>query len=771
MSNGKSLSALEKLRQTTASVIIQKNVRRYQHHQYVVNLAMSSWEKLIDHKNSAHFYYNRISGLTQWFKPMLLKKKRLVLNETFNYYTTNEYMTSRYRINQIPKVNPVDFLFDESWMNAPELDEKQYSVIKVDPSILVPPGEIWNPTPTTKKDFGDTGLLTKTTGDTDPWDCPKCKYTNRPGVLICDICGFNCPPEIGKKAEDMMPKKPIQTVPWSYPIEDTKDIMNEQKQDPEESLALDQARQLLLSLDHEHGDTSSSSSSSSNDSSYSSDSDSDESIDGNFGIQPPKNMYVVFNPPLKPMDSHLVRLRNTNQRERFRANQRVLRQKEEIVMMSCEQALDSSSMGTVHNAIKMADALINAVGIHVIHSDLIRTFVELRKWAKTIGLKKKYSQGKYPEKNRKDPNFHPCSWRRKDLVNEYIKLDTTTPRCKKKKKSKKNNSRKNEQIFNRKNVLNHSRDGPFEADIDKKVKRTTTKNIENIIIKMKDEKIKDEFDENKIEKNEMEKNKIDEKNQDQKESIFGSLGGATEMEIQAANSIIFGSHVKGAKKGRLIRINVHIGPGDHLGQRYSVTEGDPKLEEGYSQILSFAAWSFQYPGTIRYDVYTKTEPVWRSKIVSDQVTKTRHKPEARKLLVAAPVAADDKELGWTHELTFYAFYHPGNYIIFVLPVPNFNCNKCNHYYLFFYFHFFSHLQIYFTLYIVNASCRYYVSEMWNPYRNKLTLSNARGGWTPLFNFFSFPLRMYNVFKLTRPRARPNEGKKEKLLSKHALHAP
>ena len=77
-----------------------------------------------------------------------------------------------------------------------------------------------------------------------------------------------------------------------------------------------------------------------------------------------------------------------------------------------------------------------------------------------------------------------------------------------------------------------------------------------------------------------------------------------------------------------------------------MTESDPKLKDGYSQILSFLAWSFPFPGTTRYDVFTKTEPVWRSKITSDQVSKTRHKPKARKLLSEAPVAADDKQLGW-----------------------------------------------------------------------------------------------------------------------------
>ena len=70
---------------------------------------------------------------------------------------------------------------------------------------------------------------------------------------------------------------------------------------------------------------------------------------------------------------------------------------------------------------------------------------------------------------------------------------------------------------------------------------------------------------------------------------------------------------------------------------------------------------------------------------------------------------------------------------------------------------------------VNASCRYYVSEMWNPYRNKLTLSNARGGWTPLFNMFAFPARMFTVFKLSRPRAEPNEDEILELFRVSALN--
>ena len=716
------LSALEKLRQRTGAVRIQSCVRQRQHYLYAVTIACKTWEKLIDHKQGAYFYFNHTTKAAQWFKPHLLTGQTLDINKDFNYYESEEYKNQRCKVHVIEAVDPNEFIFNRPCdTEQPELDEAQYQVLDVPAHILQPPGE-WTPVPTTKEDFGDTGLLTTTTGDSESWECPKCKFTNRPGMLTCDICSSLQPKKLGVKVNSIarknsgsgIDKENTTTTPWSFPSVVVDDNVDQNDASDDVALALGEAQDLLRVLDREHADDDDSASDESDDSDDSS--SSEDSFDGHFGIQDPPHIYVVFNPPLKPDDSHLVRLRNKNQRERFRNNQRAQREKEEIVMMSCEQALDSTSKSTVKRAIKMADALIGAVGIASLHSDLIRTFVAVRKWATELQLKR--VDGPYPSNKPKDPNFHPVCWRKEKLVDTYLPLSSNASALEMKKRKK-----------NLYDVLHHGRDGPFVEPLP--VADVTAAVVED----------------DGVNKNEVEGEEGEEKSRDQEDvaatattttvttvataatttiasatpstpsasSMSGSLGGATEGEIQAANSVIFGSNVPGAKLGGILRINVHIGPGDHLGQRYSVTQSDAKLDQGYTQILSFMAWSFPYPGTIKYDVFTKTEPVWRSKITSDQVSKTRHKPMARKILSEAPVAADDKQLGWTHELTFYAFYGP-----------------------------------------VNASCRYFCSEMWNPYRNKLTLSNARGGWTPLFNLFAFPGRMYNIFCLRRPRAEPNE---------------
>ena len=260
------LSTLEKLRQRTASTRIQKNIRQRQHHKKVVQLAQQSWEKLIDHKQAASFYYNRRTGLTQWMKPYLLKKINMELNTTFNYYDTPEYLNQRSKVHQSEKVNINEFKFKASWMSAPELDEAQYSVNQVAPHLLLPPGEVWDPVPKSNQDFGDTGLLTRTTGDTARWICPKCKYTNKPGTLMCEICGAEKPKAMGQKAEDLLHLTNgdnttllAASIPWSYPQEEGKkeslydeEYAPEHEPNAEELLAIDDAQQLLLALDREH---------------------------------------------------------------------------------------------------------------------------------------------------------------------------------------------------------------------------------------------------------------------------------------------------------------------------------------------------------------------------------------------------------------------------------------------------------------------------------------------------------------------------------------
>ena len=298
----------------------------------------------------------------------MLKKKLLEPNADFNYHETDAYKNQRYKVHQIDEVNPLEFQFDKKWTEQPELDVEQYQVLQVPKHLLVPPGE-WDPTPKSKSDFGDTGLLTKTTGDSNPWSCSKCKYDNRPGVLCCEICNASKPVQEGQKAENMNDtSKPTTTTPWTFDDPDDDNNKKEEEEDDNEEnqqnsniLGLNEANNLLKALDGEHYDEGDETSDSSTDSDDSN--DSDDSFDGHFGIQAPPNIYVVFNPPLRPDDSSLIKLRNKNQRERWRNNQRALREKEDIVMTSCEQALDSISSITIKRAIKMADALIDAVGI------------------------------------------------------------------------------------------------------------------------------------------------------------------------------------------------------------------------------------------------------------------------------------------------------------------------------------------------------------------------------------------------------------------------
>ena len=247
------LSALEKLRQLTSAVRIQACIRQHQHFHYAVKIAFQTWEKLIDQKQNAYFYFNRTSGQTQWFKPLLLQKKLLEPNAEFNYYESDTYINQRYKVHQIPEVNPLEFQFErEIDLLAPEMDEEQYSIRQVDPIILQPPDE-WTPIPKSKVDFGDTGLLTKTTGDSESWNCAKCKYKNRPGTLTCEICEAAPPEKQGTRAEDMLEetKLPTQTIPWSYP--DSAD--NEDSSSSSSIAGVHEAQDLLRVLDKEHEDS------------------------------------------------------------------------------------------------------------------------------------------------------------------------------------------------------------------------------------------------------------------------------------------------------------------------------------------------------------------------------------------------------------------------------------------------------------------------------------------------------------------------------------
>ena len=777
-------SAIEKIRRRSATLRIQSFLRMVKGYRAGVDLAWHTWEKLYDSKQNAYYYFNKNSKASQWFRPYLLgsvqKQGELPLTD-YDYFSTPGYLSSRTKIHQLTVQEAVDvakdaFAFGDKYSYSSEDDDGAYVVHDVPRGVLEPPGD-WHPDPN-PDDFGDTGLLSATTGDASKWTCPACKYVNRAGLMRCEICE-GPKPEDGDKQVEVSALQMLKRLK-SKGLVDDKTGSDENKTKTgkgkrrgsifrpnennqtrathlddrigghfletdkvhtpiefdttaqEQVLAL--ANDMVCAIDRE---TKTYDTSEDDEISGGSDSDnSEDSFDGTFGIQDPPNIYVVFNPPLASTDSELSKLRNRNQRDRKRAEQRALRSKEMIVLTECENALDSSNKDTVKRACRMADALIESSGITELNSDLLRTFVELRRWGRELGISKRKIDGMYPSGKANAPrpnNFRPCCWRRQHLVGSYMDMKGKSGQ----------------------DVLHYGRDGPVKDDAKSLEEETSRKGVaslvggertENSMVAKHGERKATDLKPTSSDLVPLPSNSMNIKGpksqsatkcvsvqrqeeesvpggninsgrdgvgDETKPSTFGSLGGPTEEEIAAANLTIFG--VLEGKLGRIMRINIHEGPGDHLGQRYAISEGDADLSSGYHQFATFFAWSFPYPGTTRYDVFTKTDPVWRSKVSSDQVTKTRHRPKKKKVLTDGFVASDDKQLGWNHELTFYAFYN---------PVPD--------------------------------ACRYYVSEMYNPYRNKLTLSSARGGWTPLFNMFAFPGRMYTIFRMERPRAEPNE---------------
>lgn len=575
--------------------------------------AWNSWEKLFDSKQNAYYYYNKVSRQSQWFRPYLLGTKRGELPVTdYDYFQTKEYLTSRTKIHQVStqeaeNISRDAFSFGDKFSYPDE--ESNYVVYDVPHEILKPPAE-WSPDPD-PKDFGNTGLLSETTGDSNKWACPHCKYVNRAGLMRCEICEGAKPKE-GEKQVEVSALQMLKRLQDKGLVENKdgkgkgeskrrssifRPNMDNQTNathvddriggpfletdivDPDEPVDTKAQEQMLVlandmvsAIDRENNLYVTSD----DDSASESDTSSDESLDGNFGIQDPPNKYVVFNPPLSSTDSQLARLRSKNQRDRFRAGQRALRSKEMIVLNECENALDSSNPETVKRACRMADALIASVGITALSSDLLRTFVELRRWGRSLGISKRKIDGFYPSGKAEAPkprNFKPCCWRRENLVGSYM----------------------DSQSKHGQDVLQYSRDGSV-ADADKvgQTKKARAgissndgkynrlrlpKSDKEHSLKNKEKpsaalqvlndvasgstklttphSLKHEGSDSNSHKIGMTSRDSTESNQ----SIYGSLGGPTEEEICAANLTIFG--VPQGRLGRIMRINIH-GKSIHL---------------------------------------------------------------------------------------------------------------------------------------------------------------------------------------------------------------
>ena len=150
-----------------------------------------------------------------------------------------------------------------------------------------------------------------------------------------------------------------------------------------------------------------------------------------------------------------------------------------------------------------------------------------------------------------------------------------------------------------------------------------------------------------------------------------------------------------------------------LGERYTINRG--VAPEGYHHIYSFFGFNFKYPNTTQYEVYTKTKPVPRMNIASNERRGLAHRPEDR-MGKGVEHSADDKHIGWRFEFSFYAFYDPK----------------------------------------MEGTLESIVSDMYNPYRCKIDTEAPLGGWRRLFALYILPSSMFTMFEVTTGRAVPNQ---------------
>ena len=399
-----------------------------------------------------------------------------------------------------------------------------------------------------------------------------------------------------------------------------------------------------------------------------------------FGVEDFPPHYVHFQPYKSPHDTSLHGMRETYARLRSTGWKRVIRRKEIVAIDAAEEAMDTTDANVIRRAIILFEALKKRHGIATLSASLLRTVAEMKKWATKVGVLTQ--NGEFAVESA-PVQFKPVCWRRPELMAD-------------------------------KDIPTFMPAGDALAHLSEKMSVTST-----YIAAVPPKKKKAveapkvlEGGETKAMGEEVAR-KVEHKAEGSKvpQSPSLSLGQPTEEEILEATTSLFAC--AGSETGELLRINVHHGPRDHLGERF-VISSDPPVAP-YQHMYSFMAFSFPFPGTIRYEVYLKMNPVMRVKIAAEIPSSMRHKPYSRKS--GEDVAADDKQLGWGSPiLTFYAYYGPQT----------------------------------------SGITKYYIGDMYNPYRARITTSSFKGGWGSLGSFYAFPVTKYTVFRMTRRRAAPND---------------
>ena len=100
---------------------------------YVRSFARQFYEKLLDTKRQAYYYFNNITGEASWYKPKFMGTDDFDLQENYDFYQSEQYMFSPYKINKYLKgvesktyENDVYDDYDDA------MDDDDYQVYKVD---------------------------------------------------------------------------------------------------------------------------------------------------------------------------------------------------------------------------------------------------------------------------------------------------------------------------------------------------------------------------------------------------------------------------------------------------------------------------------------------------------------------------------------------------------------------------------------------------------------------------------------------------------------
>ena len=72
---------------------------------YVRSFARQFYDKLLDTKRQAYYYFNTITGEASWYKPKFMGTDDFDLQENYDYYQSEQRMFSPYKINKYLKVS------------------------------------------------------------------------------------------------------------------------------------------------------------------------------------------------------------------------------------------------------------------------------------------------------------------------------------------------------------------------------------------------------------------------------------------------------------------------------------------------------------------------------------------------------------------------------------------------------------------------------------------------------------------------------------------